>query len=244
MDKERVISDINGLLPSRGLDLNGDMDERQEHLKNTVDEREREMTGREIAAMKMREKRRLEAEKLKLEKGVPIGRTELQHQRIQEQEAKVELLKSIEAEETNVTRIARDTLSKTRAGHQLLQMQGTTRPEITKLLTELNINLSVQLTKNDTANLLACLLTCNETQLNALQANKKVPIAIKVVIKRLLEDANLGNIATLEKLWDRVFGKAAMSLDLPQDAQVANGIIPNTPISREAYIVIRDTLIK
>ena len=38
--------------------------------------------------------------------------------------------------------------------------------------------------------------------------------------------------------------KDAMTLDLPERAQIDTGIIPNTPISREAYIVIRDSLIR
>jgi hypothetical protein len=126
----------------------------------------------------------------------------------------------------------------------ILATQGTTKPEVVKLLTGLNINLNLQLTKNDTANLLACLLTANENQLNAIYKNKKVPIAVKTVIKRLIDDAKLGNIDTVERLWDRVFGKTGMLLDLPEQTQQATGIIPNVPVSREAYIVIRDTLLK
>lgn len=126
----------------------------------------------------------------------------------------------------------------------IMATQGTTRPEVVKLLNSLNINLDLQLTKTDTANLLACLLTANETQLKAMYQNRKIPIAIKTVIKRIMDDAKLGNIETVEKLWDRVFGKAGMMLDLPKQTQVATGIIPNSPVSREAYILIRDTLLK
>lgn len=126
----------------------------------------------------------------------------------------------------------------------IMAMQGTTKPEVVRLLSQLNVNLNLQLTKTDTANLLACLLTANENQLNAIYKNKKVPIAVKTVIKRLLDDAKLGNIDTVERLWDRVFGKAGMLLNLPEQTQQMTGIIPNTPVSREAYIVIRDTLLK
>ena len=59
-----------------------------------------------------------------------------------------------------------------------------------------------------------------------------------------MEDVKLGNIDTIEKLWDRVFGKGQMSLNLPEAQQLQTGIIPNVPVSREAYIVIRDTLLK
>lgn len=91
---------------------------------------------------------------------------------------------------------------------------------------------------------MACLLTCNEAQLAALYNNKKIPIVIKTVIKRLQEDAKLGNIETVEKLWDRVFGKGQMQLNLPEQQQLQTGIIPNVPVSREAYLIIRENLIK
>lgn len=126
----------------------------------------------------------------------------------------------------------------------ILPLVGTTKPQVAKLLQSLNINTSVYLSKSDTYNLLSCLLTCNEQQLNAVYNNKKVPVAVKTVIKRLLEDAKLGNIETVEKLWDRIFGKAGqVTLELPQASQTANGIIPNTVVSREAYMIIRDTII-
>ena len=105
------------------------------------------------------------------------------------------------------------------------------------------------LTRTDTYNLLSCLLTCNENQLDALYANPKVPLAIKTVIKRIKEDSRLGNIKTIEKLWDRIFGKADKAkIELPAQIQSAQlqgvqGIIPNTVVSREAYMIIRDTII-
>lgn len=131
------------------------------------------------------------------------------------------------------------------AQKQLMQEFGmpTTRPEILRLLASLNVNMNMQLSKTDTANLLTCLLTCNESQINAIYKNNKVPVAIKIVIKRLLDDLKCGSMDTVEKLWDRVFGKGNMVVNLPGQVQ-EQGIIPNMPISREAYIVIRDTLMK
>lgn len=196
------------------------------------------------------EKRQSLAEELGVEE-IPDGQTELQAKRIAEQRKRVEAIEAIEAqtvEPLKATELAeRHNSGKgsySSAIRSALQLQGASRPEITKLLTSLNINLSVQLTKQDTANLLACLLTCNNSQLQALMTNKKVPVVIKTVIKRLIEDEKLGNIETIEKLWDRIFGKGPMQLNLPEQQQLQTGIIPNVPISREAYIVIRDTLIK
>ena len=196
------------------------------------------------------EKRQSLAEELGVEE-IPDGQTELQAKRIVEQQKRVEAIEAIEAqtvEPLKATELAerhdsgRGSYSSTI--RSALQLQGASRPEITKLLTSLNINLSVQLTKQDTANLLACLLTCNHSQLQALMANKKVPVVIKTVIKRLIEDEKLGNIETIEKLWDRIFGKGLMQLSLPEGQQLQTGIIPNVPVSREAYLIIRENLIK
>lgn len=126
---------------------------------------------------------------------------------------------------------------------QIMLSQGTTRPEVVRLLSGLNINLNLQLSKTDTANLLACLLTANVKQLQALYDNEKTPLAVRIVIKRLMNDARLGEIKTVEALWDRIFGKTGMQLNLPQESTAA-GIIPNTPVSREAYILIRESLLK
>ena len=129
----------------------------------------------------------------------------------------------------------------------LQTLQGTTRPEMAKLLNNLGINLSVRLSKTDTANLLACLLTCNETQLAALMTNDKLPLAIKAIIKRIQQDARVGETATIERIWDRLFGKGPMSLDATPITGVpsaAPGLIPDQPISREAYVIIRETLLK
>lgn len=196
------------------------------------------------------EKRQSLAEKLGLD-SIPDGQTEFQAKRIAEQQKRVEAIEALEAqtvEPLKATELAErhdsGKGSYSSAICSALQLQGASRPEITRLLTSLNINLSVQLTKQDTANLLACLLTCNHSQLQALMANKKVPVVIKTIIKRLIEDEKLGNIETIEKLWDRIFGKGPMQLSLPEGQQLQTGIIPNQPVSREAYILIRDTLIK
>lgn len=127
----------------------------------------------------------------------------------------------------------------------VLRLQGTSRPELDALLRKLGLDLSVRLTKNDTANLLACLLTCSETQLKALRGQAKVPVVIKTVINRILEDADSGSMATVLTLWERVFGKAPLSDPGPAQADAGlPGILPGQPVSREAYVVIRDTLMK
>lgn len=235
MIKKINISDI---LPSAGPLPNI---HREALAAAETEKAEKRKTAKELADIKWREKQRLK--RLKANEDIPVGRTPYAHRKIQEQEAKIELVEAIEEEyKSRTSEMAERSLPYHHGTGELLKMQGTTRGEVVKLMSSLNINLSLQLTKGDTANMLACLLTCNEQQLIALQKNSKIPIAIKIVIKRLLEDSSLGNMETIEKLWDRIFGKANMSLNLPDQAQVA-GILPNTPVSREAYILIRETLI-
>ena len=42
-----------------------------------------------------------------------------------------------------------------------------------------------------------------------------------------------------------IFGKGPMQLSLPEgQQQLQTGIIPNQPVSREAYLIIRENLIK
>lgn len=128
----------------------------------------------------------------------------------------------------------------------------TSRYDVNKLLSQLNINRDVQLSKRDTADLLASILTCNETQLQALISNPKIPVSIKTIIKRIQLDANLGNIETVEKLWDRLFGKQGLQDQTSISSQTISAtrpdgscnIIPQTPISREAYVILRETLLK
>ena len=124
-----------------------------------------------------------------------------------------------------------------------ISAKGTTVSKVQKILNSLNINLEVQFTRTDTMNLLATLLTCNESQLLALYNNNKVPVVIKTVIKRLLDDSKVGSMDAIEKIWDRIFGKSGMLVDLPQGANAMPGVLPNQPVSREAYIVIRESLI-
>lgn len=259
--KDLIAGQLNDLLPARPKMPDLSTPSPSSVIEEEATRIKAKQDAKEVARIKYLEKqklRRLEdkqakrqalAEELGLD-GIPGGQTEHQAKQIAEQKKKIETLEAIEAQVVqplHPVELAENTPNKktySSTVRQALQIQGTTRPEVLKLLASLNINLNIQLSKQDTANLLACLLTCNEAQLAALYNNKKIPIVIKTVIKRLQEDAKLGNIETVEKLWDRVFGKNAMSLNLPEQTQLETGILPNVPVSREAYIVIRDTLLK
>lgn len=238
MDQAYISNELADIIPRSTKEYGLPSPDVQEAIKKESASIEARKSAKELAAIKSREMARLK--KLKANENKEIDAMLEEQQRIDT----INKIENSSAQPLNISKITPATgLSKSEL-NDVLAMQGTTRPEVLKLLASLNINLSVQLTKQDTSNLLACLLTCNNTQLNALLRNDKVPIVIKTVIKRLLEDEKFGNIETIERLWDRIFGKGPLQMDLPAQAQLETGILPNTPISREAYIIIRDTLIK
>ena len=248
--KDKIAENINDLLPNSTALLGTDGIEARQSLveKKALDIHKRK-SARELARARFAIRSEQEAE---------IAQQAVNNHKEKKEQAKEAAIQQLEDENPYPTaEEAIEIGNEEAAKHNLPQIsmasdvarsimasQGTTRPEVVRLLTQLNVNLNLQLTKTDTANLLACLLTANENQLKAIYKNKKVPVAVKTVIKRLLDDAMLGNIETVEKLWDRIFGKAGMMLNLPEQTQQMTGIIPNTPVSREAYIVIRDTLLK
>lgn len=262
MKTDKIAQKLADILPNRPIVPGMSNPDTSKLVEQEATRIKSKQDAKELARIKYLEKQRLRSLKDKEEKrqslaeelgidSIPDGQTELQAKRIAEQQKRVEAIEALEAqtvEPLKATELAErhdsGKGSYSSAVRSALQLQGTSRPEIIRLLTSLNINLSVQLTKQDTANLLACLLTCNNSQLQALMTNKKVPVVIKTIIKRLIEDEKLGNIETVEKLWDRIFGKGPMQLSLPEGQQLQTGIIPNVPVSREAYLIIRESLIK
>ena len=262
MKQNKIEEQLSSILPTRAQapSLNRPSASTQVSIAKEAASIKAKNDAKELARIKYIEKCRLQREKAKLEEKQGLAEelgldpkraetipTKLQMERVAEHEKNIQTIEAIEAQTVtplDPVEIAQKGGTYSSKTTQLLQLQGATRPEIVKLLTSLNINLSVQLSKQDTANLLACLLTCNESQLQALMNNKKIPVVIKTVIKRLIEDMKLGNIETVEKLWDRIFGKGQMQLNLPEQQQLQTGILPNVPVSREAYIVIREALLK
>lgn len=250
MYTEKLAGKISALLPDRDGTINDELtDRRNEASQVNAENIVRKQTARELAEMKAKEKARLKREQKKLQdrldKGIADGRTEFQQKAVDEQEALVATVEALEdRNRSQVPGLIKSGLAAGVTPRNAALLQTTTPREVAKLLASLNINLNLQLTKSDTSNLLACLLTCNETQLNALYNNKKIPVAIKTVIKRLLEDAKLGNIETVNTLWDRLFGKAGLQTDARQAEASGEGLVPGTPISREAYIILRDTILK
>ena len=257
MSTGNIEKKLNAILPDRPTDPSLSIISREELINKEASDIKASQKDKELAKLKLSERSKIKSLEAKRENNkalaeelgldyIPDNQSENVSRKIAEHNKIIKDIEEIEAQTVEPLSISSLTKSgvTTINAEKALRLQGTSRPEMLKLLASLNINLSIQLTKQDTANLLACLLTCNEAQLNALYNNKKVPIVIKTVIKRLQQDVKLGNIDTIERLWDRVFGKGQMQLNLPEASQLQTGIIPNVPVSREAYIVIKDTLLK
>lgn len=118
-----------------------------------------------------------------------------------------------------------------------------------KLFRALGINLATVFSKQDTYDLISSLLTCNESQLEALTANKRVPISVKTIVKVILEDYKNGSMVTVDKLWTRLFGasfekeqKAANQTATVNILSILPGVDGSKPISREGYALIRDKI--
>lgn len=122
-------------------------------------------------------------------------------------------------------------------------------PALSRLLRELNIDLDRGLSKSDTDSLLAALLTATESQLETIYNNPAVPVVIKTIVRRLLNDSYRGETATIERMWDRLFGKPVNALAVapvtpPQQVNPSGdqSILPSAPVSREAFLILRETL--
>lgn len=258
--------ELSDLLPDRNFSFNDPATDREERIQEAVEVREQRKAAQELARLKYAEKLKLRNAEAKLrqleEEGLvdAPGSTLKQKRALRAQaecEKNIKAIELMEAETakalpavlTGATASSRTSAVQAESASRVLALQGTTNKDVTRMLQSLNINLGMQLSKKDTTDLLACLLTCNEAQLNALYNNKKIPIVIKTIIKRLREDADKGSLSTIEMIWDKVFGK--MSPDVQSvpagTGQTANtlvgGLLPNEPLSREAYILIRDRII-
>lgn len=130
---------------------------------------------------------------------------------------------------------------------QYAHLNSTTSPYIQNLLKRMNIDETVKLTKTDLSDLLSTVMMMNEDQLNEMMKNKKIPVVIRILIRALYNDMRIGNLETLDKLWDRIFGKPTTHQTVEDNrSTVLSEILPGVtkgPVSREAYILIKDKLL-
>jgi len=89
------------------------------------------------------------------------------------------------------------------------------------------------ISKEDAYRLMTHLLSCSKSQLEAMARNPDLPIAILTQIKAIITDLADGNTSTVDRLFDRLYGKSMQ----PMEITGAKGIplIPDKPMSRKAY---------
>lgn len=87
------------------------------------------------------------------------------------------------------------------------------KPEVARLLASMNMNVDLSLNGRQTELLMSSLLACNEHQIQAILDNDKVPMAVKLMAKRLKDDLKAGSTTALESLWDRIFGKGILDIN-------------------------------
>lgn len=76
-----------------------------------------------------------------------------------------------------------------------------------RLLASLGVDLGPRLTAAQTRDLLSAMLMSTESALDAVASSPASPVAARIVAKRLLDDARVGDMSSLERVWDRVFGR-------------------------------------
>jgi|WetSurMetagenome_2_1015567.scaffolds.fasta_scaffold18728_1 hypothetical protein len=220
---------MQDILPDRPYGSYSYKAERAEQVQKEIEKEDQHLSALELTKLKQKEKARQLADEKRVEAhGIVDARVK---------EEMVNRKKTIDTLD-KIQHSVPDVIIPENAA----SAKSTTRKDVLRLLTSLNINMNLQLSKSDMYNLLACLMTANEKQLEILSQNGKIPIAIKIVIKRLQQDVKDGNMSTLERLWDRIYGSQPMITNLPDGANSVfskSGILPNQPISREAYVEIR-----
>lgn len=138
------------------------------------------------------------------------------------------------------------------------------RDRASELLASLGLSApdTAQMSRADLAAVLEVLLSADEASLRRLHDRPDTPTSLKTVIRRVLADMQSGSLKALHGLWDRLYGRtpltASPASSVPSAGQPGSpaqqpgqllqdalqGVLPSSPVSREAYIVIRDTLMR
>jgi len=97
------------------------------------------------------------------------------------------------------------------------------------------------ISKEDAYKLLKHILFCNKSQLEAMARNSDLPVAIVCQIKAIVTDIANGRTETVDKLFDRLYGKSMQPVEL--SGVSGRPLISNTPMSRKAYEELYNRLI-
>lgn len=152
-------------------------------------------------------------------------------------------------EQRAVSRRQREEQDRRNRASELLASLGLSAPD------------TAQMSRADLAAVLEVLLSADEASLRRLHDRPDIPTSLKTIIRRVLTDMQSGSLKALHGLWDRLYGRQPLTapdtgpaqpsgapLTAPDTGQLLQdtlqGVLPQQPVSREAYIVIRDTLMR
>ncbi len=99
-----------------------------------------------------------------------------------------------------------------------------------------------RLSKEDILKLLEYIIICNKAQLETIARNPDLPMIIVNQIKAIVTDLASGKTDTVDKIFDRLYGKATISLEVTGAAGVP--LIPDKPMSRKEYETMYEQLIQ
>lgn len=85
----------------------------------------------------------------------------------------------------------------------------------------------------DATKLMTHILMCNRSQLEAMIKNTDLPIFLLCLIKGILTDTANGQTNTVERLFDRLFGRSMQPVEITGANRTP--LIPSKPMSRKSY---------
>ncbi len=94
----------------------------------------------------------------------------------------------------------------------------------------------------DAIKLMTFILMCNRSQLETMIKHVDLPVFLLCLIKGILSDTQNGMTNTVERLFDRIFGRSMQPVELTGANRTP--LIPDKPMSRKSYEAMLEELQK
>ena len=99
---------------------------------------------------------------------------------------------------------------------------------------------SKEISKEDALKLMTKVLMSSKADLEAMARNADLPIAIACQIKAIVTDMQNGRTDTVDRLFDRLYGKSIQPMELT--GAEGTPLIPKEPMSRKEYAAMLNKL--
>lgn len=90
-----------------------------------------------------------------------------------------------------------------------------------------------RISKEDAYKLMAHILSCSKAELETMARNPDLPISIVSQIKAIITELSLGKTDTVDKIFDRLYGKSTQPMELT--GSQGTTLIPGEPMTRKEY---------